>query len=152
MLNAIVELKKRILKHPKAEVVLRLAPGLLSDLVVLNDAPYYSIMVRDDNFCIHLPSFWRYVSDSRVVFGIDDDKQKFGLPKPFSVLEYYESNLRSKKLVEIRIGFPITDLTLVFEDHSYIEVLATSGGYETWSLYGSNISVICLGGGSLALY
>lgn len=144
----IEKLKEKILEKPDGEISVEVniaAPSLL----ILNEAPYYSL--DWDGVYVHLQCFWRAVVDSKIVFTSEDDKQIFGLEKPFDISEAFPKFFSSQQVSFIKIKNPIADLQILFEDGSYIEAFASSSGYETWSIWGKDIRIICLGEGKIGI-
>ncbi|QQR55563.1 hypothetical protein IPG41_03340 [Candidatus Peregrinibacteria bacterium] len=117
------KLKKKILEKGDEEISLEVNLDTPS-LLVLNEAPYYSLKLGDSY--IHLECFWRAVVNSKIVFTSEDDKQMFGLDKPFDLIEAFQKFFSSKRVSLIKIKHPIADLQIIFEDGSYIEAFARS--------------------------
>ena len=152
MKTTIEKLREKIQKSKNEEISLEIHDNLTASLVILNEAPYYSLLFNNENTYIHLTSLWRAVINSKIIFTSEDDKQMFGLKKPFDVQEAFKEHFSSKKISKIKIRNPIADMQIIFQDGSYIELFATSAGYENWIMSGKEIQIICLGGGELAVF
>jgi hypothetical protein len=137
-------------------------------LEILNEAPYYSLVFPEKSY-IHLECFWRAISDSRVVFGINDDSkilpffsggksesiksearnQSFDATRPFSVQEAYDRYYSSKRVTQIIIRNPIQDLQITFDDGSCLEACIDSGTHESWTALSGETMLAADGGGRL---
>ena len=136
----------------KKRSIIKIPNNSKCKLVILNEAPYYSLIDTDNSFTIHLESFWRVIEKNRVIFTISDDKQKFGLKKPFDVLEAFNEEFDGVELLDIEIKRPISDISFNFKNEKRIEVFVDSSGYEGWSMGGNKRQIICLGGGDIAIF
>jgi hypothetical protein len=94
----------------------------------------------------------RILSDHRIALGGGDHDQKFGLPEPLDASRESDRLLRDKPIQTVRIRADTADLAIEFSDHTILEVLNTSCGYEGWEFGGHGLHVIGLGGGELGSF
>jgi len=124
-----------------------------SELINLNNAPYYSIYIKSCNSYIHLTSFWRAIVDNEIAFSVKDENQKFGRNQPLSPIEEYNKYFLREHIIQVKIKMDIKDLIVIFESNKRIELMADSCGYESWQIFSCNHHIICLGGGNdLAIF
>lgn len=152
MKSTIEKLKEHLLENHNSKPLFAITTNVLTSLEILNEAPYYSLQFIGEDTYIHLTSFWRAIVDSKLSFSSDDDKQKFGNQENFDIGKEYVASFGNKRVIRIEVRKPISDLILQYEDGSYIEIFADSGGYESWIISGKGIQIICLGGGELAIF
>jgi hypothetical protein len=95
---------------------------------------------------------WRILFDHRIALGGGDHAQKFGRPEPLDASRESERLLRDKTIQVIRIRADTADLAIEFDDHTILEVLNTSCGYEGWEFGGRGLNVIAMGGGELTSF
>jgi hypothetical protein len=95
---------------------------------------------------------WRKLENGVLSFTSEDHGHKFGLPAPFdgvSALEELSKHLVSS--VTIREG--TADVAISFGEHNILEIIPTSGGYESWSVTHPALgTVFAIGGGLLNSY
>jgi len=101
---------------------------------------------------IRADTFWRLVHGERVHTTSDDHGQVFGLPRPVDSASSARDVVSASFVREVRIAPATGDLLVDFENGARLEILTTSSGYESWSLFLPNgDEVIGLGGGDVDL-
>lgn len=93
---------------------------------------------------------WRLVSTTGVELTAEDNGQLFGLAKPLSVQNEFNSRLRDHKATDVTIASRTGDLSIEFGDRYRLDILVTSSGYESWDVNfthdGLDQMLVCNGG------
>lgn len=105
----------------------------------------------DDASSIATQSFWRLVTD-RVLVTSEDHGQMFGLKEPVNSAKVAEDVLGQVFVARFTLDDRTGDLSLEFNGSGTVQFLTTSGGYEGWRIGHGDQSIICLGGGGLAVF
>jgi hypothetical protein len=105
----------------------------------------------DDASSILTESFWRLLTD-KVLRTSEDHGQLFGLKEPVDAAKAVEEALQQEQVAEFTLDERTGDLSLDFAGGKTIQFVTTSGGYEGWRIEHGDQSVICLGGGELAIF
>jgi hypothetical protein len=121
------------------------------NITVVNEAPYYSLHLLQANTYIHLESFWRYIHNNKVVLSYKDNGQLYGRKEPVNIETELKVHIEKTKIIKIEITRPVNDLQLHFSNGGMIEILTDSCGYEIWNLNSNSKSIICQGGGTIAI-
>lgn len=101
---------------------------------------------------LFIECLWRKLENGVLVFTSEDHRQKFGLSAPFdSIAALAELSLFSVSTVSVREG--TADISLHFGEHICLEIIPTSGGYESWSAKHPVLgTVFASAGGQLNVY
>jgi hypothetical protein len=113
----------------------------------------WQICFGQEKAILNVEGFWRLIVNERVAFACDDDGQKFGLPAPLNGTAWCNEALQHKQVVAFEFRANVSDLAVVFEDGSRLELFNSSCGYEGWSYHVKNGQTIrALGGGDVAIF
>jgi hypothetical protein len=105
----------------------------------------------DDESTVDTETFWRLVG-KRVVVTSEDDGQLFGLKEPVNAASLIQASIGSGQIEHFTLDERTGDLSLKIDGGWIIQFLTTSGGYEGWRIGHGDESIICLGGGELAIF
>jgi hypothetical protein len=75
----------------------------------------------------------------------------FGLKEPVNAATVVEQAIGQRPVAQFTLDKRTGDLSIDFEAGGTLEFVTTSSGYEGWRTEHGNQSVICLGGGTLAI-
>lgn len=108
-----------------------------------------------DRFAMTFSVPWRIVANGRIIFGHEDDGQRFGLPAPLDGEERSASVLAERVVETVHLDEETGDLRIVFNGNTRIDVFNNSCGYEGWDAYftvgDERWGVIATGGGGIAV-
>lgn len=97
---------------------------------------------------------WRIVAEGKIAVTDTDDGQMFGHGTPVSGVETAWAMLANKKVLAIEVA-PITgDLTLEFEQTTWLQLFNGSSGHEAWVAEVKNgpaCTVVAQGGGRVVI-
>src|SRR5688500_4611040 len=79
-------------------------------------------------------NLWRFLRDGRVQYVSSDQGARFGLGHPLDLMGPRQDALGGRRVVGIDIDDQTGDLVLDFGDGVRIQVLISSGGYESYML------------------
>jgi hypothetical protein len=117
------------------------------------DVGSYSWLFQFENsISINCESFWRLLEDQKVKYTSLDNNQKFGLAKPFDLSEILKEDLSDKILNEVKIKENTSDLILSFNNNMEIEILISSGGYESYSFSINGKRYVGMGASEIAIF
>jgi hypothetical protein len=109
-----------------------------------------------DGFGLAVSAPWRIVSNNRIAFASEDDRQMFGLTSPVDGEIEARRLLGGKTITATMLDRQTADLTLQFDTTTPIDVFNNSAGYEGWEatyiIEDERRSLIALGGGEVALF
>jgi hypothetical protein len=95
---------------------------------------------------------WR-VFKGKLQFCASDDGQKFGLPKPFDVVTRTQELLSGQNIQAFQVREDCNDLILSFGNDVKLEILQSSGGYESWMMSNSQgPKAVATGDGELVVW
>jgi hypothetical protein len=97
-------------------------------------------------------TFWRLLDSERLVVASGDHDQLFGLKEPVDAAKRVMATIGAKKIIDYSCLEVCSDLILFFEDKMQIQLLNTSGGYESWQAGNDGVLIICMGGGGLSIF
>lgn len=86
-----------------------------------------------DNIFFYFETFWRLLKNKNIHWVSLDNRQQFGLTEPIDLVEKLTSELKGKRLIEIRIKEETADLFLSLTENLEIEVFISSSGYESYN-------------------
>jgi hypothetical protein len=124
--------------------------------VELNENVWAFVFTRSDQptCTITVESIWRLIEDGRIAVTSEDHGHPFGLPEPVHAEGQARRGLADKSVLEIAVDRTTGDLTMVFAGGVRVQVLTTSGGYESWQAYfrsgDEDIILVDGGGGALS--
>jgi hypothetical protein len=101
-----------------------------------------------DEVVVTTESLWRLLVDGRIRYTSSDDQQRFGHPKPVDVAVDVKNAIGDSHLSRVEVD-DLGDLLLSFEGGAAIEVLITSGGYESYTLRIGHLEFFATGGGKI---
>jgi len=93
---------------------------------------------------LSIESMWRLRNSKYIIFGIVEYRN---IEEQTKTLKQLAKALIGKKVKDISISSPISDLRIEFDDGLYLEIFCDSGLYESWSIMGRNINIISMPGG-----
>lgn len=106
------------------------------------------------NIAVAVP--WRIVTPEGVALGDEDDGQWFGHAQSMDGEARANELLQGQKVVNVELDGQTADLRVVFDDGARLDFFNNSSGYEGWQASvragGKELTVIALGGGSLATH
>lgn len=109
------------------------------------------MFIFKNNISLLASTLWRLLKDDRIVLVSADHGKQFGLPKPVDVVSELSQMLTGKKLMSIKIKKNTADMILTLTDRFEIEILISSGGYESYILHSNNKEYIGMGMGDIAI-
>jgi hypothetical protein len=80
-------------------------------------------------------TLWRLINGDRLVLTFEDDGHQFGLPAPLDARLETSALLASAVVATASVDLRTADLVLTFDSGLRLEILNTSGGYESWQAY-----------------
>jgi hypothetical protein len=102
---------------------------------------------------IRVEALWRVVVDGKIQSTSQDHGHQFGLSTPVDSVSRAVQALANVAVRKASANDETGDLVLEFENSSRLEVLTTSCGYESWSLFSPNgDEAIGLGGGQICVH
>ncbi len=104
-----------------------------------------------DSSIIATEAFWRFVTD-RVIVTSEDDGQMFGLKSPVNATAVVKERIDKSHVERFTLDERTGDLSLEFTAGGMLQFLTNSSGYEGWRIEHGDQSIICLGGGALAIF
>jgi hypothetical protein len=100
---------------------------------------------------IRADTVWRLVVEGAVRMTSHDHGHHFGRPTPVDSVDAANRALSTLQVRRASIVRDTGDLVLEFEDGPRLEILTTSSGYESWSVFSqSGEETIALGGGHVS--
>jgi hypothetical protein len=105
-----------------------------------------------NNVSLFASTLWRLLKDDGIVLVSADHGQQFGLPKQVDVVSELSQMLTGQKLMSIKIKKNTADLILTLTDSFEIQILISSGGYESYNLHADNKQYIGMGMGDIAIF
>jgi hypothetical protein len=81
---------------------------------------------------LNVQCLWRLFVDGSIKCTSEDHGQLFGLKKPFDCVEALAA-LVGVPILNSAVRNGTTDITITFSSGALLEILQTSGGYESWS-------------------
>ncbi len=107
-----------------------------------------------DGCVITAASWWRLIGQGRIIHAVKDDGHQFGLPAPVDVMQETNQFLDNRAVTDVVMDPISSDLTLALEGDVRLQILVSSGGYESWQAHfrtdGRDVTVIAGGGGQLS--
>ena len=98
---------------------------------------------------------WRVVTADGIALGLEDDGQRFGLPRPLDGEARVNELLSGQRVSEIEVDAQTADLRVVFDGGARLDFFNNSSGYEGWQasvpIHGRVLTIVALGGGELAV-
>ena len=91
---------------------------------------------------------WRIVEAGAVVLARRDHHQRFGLPKEIDARVEATKRLHGRAVSRAVVS-DVGDLRVEFAGGVCLETFTDSSGYESWTLVGTEVNVVVLGGGSM---
>ena len=108
-----------------------------------------------DNVGLAVGCHWRLVS-AGIALTDEDDEQLFGLPAPVDAQTKANDLLVGITVSSATVDRFTADLCLRFSNGLRLDLLNNSSGYEGWqggfNHDGKDVSIIAMGGGSLAFF
>lgn len=99
---------------------------------------------------------WRLVSADGIALTDEDDGQGFGLPAPVDAETNANDLLAGATVSSATLDRVTADLCLRFSNGLRLDLLNNSSGYEGWqggfNHDGNAVSIVAMGGGSLAYF
>ncbi|MBP1673282.1 MAG: hypothetical protein H6Q25_1097 [Bacteroidetes bacterium] len=105
----------------------------------------------NNNVFLLVSTLWRLLKDDLIVMVSADHGQQFGLLKPVDIVSELSQKLTGQKLMSLKIKKNTADLILTLTDRFEIEILISSGGYESYNLHANNKQYIGMGMGNVAI-
>lgn len=109
-----------------------------------------------DNVGLAVGCHWRLVSSEGIALTDEDDGQRFGLPAPVDAETKANDLLAGTTVSSATVDRLTADFNLRFSNGLRLDVLNNSSGYEGWqggfNHDGKAVSIIAMGGGSLAYF
>ena len=110
----------------------------------------YSWIFRfEDPLFIITEGQWRLISQGRIVVSGDDHGQQFGLPAPVDATDIVRNCIVSSLVQSVKVDDSTGDLFLYFSQYTYLQLLQTSAGFESWRAHEADRETICMGGGEI---
>jgi len=101
---------------------------------------------------IRADTVWRLIVDGVARITSQDHGQHFGRSTPVDAADAVNRALSKVQVRRASIVHDTGDLIVEFEDGARLEVLTTSSGYESWSLFSpSGEETTALGGGQISV-
>ncbi len=104
---------------------------------------------------VFVSTTWRIIAGDEVAFTSADDGHPFGLGHPMDVEGEANTLFRNNPISDVVVDRSTGDLVVAFAGGQRLQILTTSAGYEGWTASftaeGSDIDVICGGGGALSV-
>jgi Family of unknown function (DUF6188) len=95
-------------------------------------------------------TLWRIVAGGRVEATSADHGHRFGLPEPVDAATRATRALSGSTVRRASITEDTGDVMLQFDNEARLEILTTSSGYESWSIFlPTGEEIIGLGGGQV---
>jgi Family of unknown function (DUF6188) len=80
-------------------------------------------------------SLWRLVHHGSIPITSQDHGQRFGFPQPVDAVQRVNDLVAALTVQRVRLAPDTGDLYLEFDNDSRLEILTTSSGYESWSVF-----------------
>ena len=141
-------------KASASDVAMKITSRLVGRHVVEIERSGHDWFFRlGDYMLLRVSCPWRIVADGRIAHGDEDDAQKFGLPETVHGAERSYSLLAGKSIEGVAIRDDTGDIVLTFENHTLLEILNTSSGYEAWQFDdGKGWGAVAMGGGEVSIW
>lgn len=127
-----------------------------TSVVELNENVWAFIFTRSGQPAgtITVESLWRLIKDGRIALTSEDHGHPFGLRVPVDAGEQARRALADKAVLELSVDRVTGDLTMDFAGEVRVQVITTSGGYESWQAYfrdgDQDVTLVGGGGGDLS--
>jgi hypothetical protein len=128
--------------------VSQLSFDVSEELVLVQPREYDWQFTFSGGISVTAESLWRLLIDGRIRYTSTDHQQAFGLPKAIDLVEEVSEAIGDQRLSRIAVN-ERGDLLLSFADRTAIEVLVSSGGYESYNLAIGDRVFVATGGGNL---
>lgn len=125
-------------------------------VVELNENVWAFVFTRSaqPTCTITVESIWRLIEDGRIALTSEDHGHPFGLPAPVDAEQQVRRAFADKPVLELAVDRTTGDLTVDFAGGARVQMLTTSGGYESWQAYfrsgGEDVTLVGGGGGDLS--
>ncbi len=94
----------------------------------------WSIKVGD-SLLINTMMLWRLKGSRRIIVTAEDDGHQFGLPSPVDAEVTANEALIDYEVVGVEFDEVTGDVSIRVGDALTLQIITTSMGYETWTLY-----------------
>jgi hypothetical protein len=102
---------------------------------------------------IQTQCLWRIARDNRVILTNEDDGHQFGLPAPIDAAMKASEAFASKSIRTVVLREFTADMLIEFVGGLRLEIIPTSGGYESWEVRGPGaICHVAQGGGQICTW
>jgi hypothetical protein len=106
----------------------------------------------DNDGSIRADTLWRLIAAGRIHATSEDHGELFGLREPVDSAATAAVTLSTAAVQRGVVANDSGDLVLDFDNGSRLEIIATSAGYESWSVFFPNgDEAVSLGGGDIEL-
>lgn len=105
-----------------------------------------------DNIVFNAHTMWRLLKKNGIQWVSLDNGQKFGLPEPIDLVDKVTTELKEKRLTEVKVKKDTADILLTLSDDLEIEIFISSSGYESYNFSIDKKNYIGMGAGDIAIF